>query len=819
MKSALSRYKGSAYPMRIFFILCLIVRLAAPLPAQTSTAIIDTVAGNGSAGDGSLSTSVALRQPGGVVVDTSGNIYLSETGAHRIRKITRAGVISTIAGTGTAGFSGEAGPALGAQFNSPYGLSTDLRGNLYVADLGNARVRRIASDGTVTTIAGGGTLSPGGATEGAKGVNVKLASPRNLAVDDAGVVYFSDFGGHRVFRLGINGILTTVAGTGTAGSAGDNSAAILAQVAFPAGLALDSQNALFLADSKNGAVRKIANGVISTLIQGSTPTGVAVDFTGGLWVADPGSQKLTHYPPGGISQSFPINAGDVARGTDFAFYSTDSANGNLWRVAMDGTSSAIVAGGGNPTQGDGGAATSASLNHPASVAVDSSGVFYIADRDNSRIRRVGTDGVISTLGVADLLQPTGISIDAAGTLWIADSGNGRVIGISSSGSVKALAAGTFTTPAAAVADSAGNVFVTDFGAGKIFKVASSGAVSTVRSSLSGPRGLALAPGEGSLIFSEESAARVSQLNLSSGTLTPLAPGAWNTPRGLTVTSSGQVFVADTGRQQVISVSLASPAGLTLVAGIGQAGFSGDGSPAADAQLNFPWGTAVTPQGDLLVADLSNNRIRRVKGAASTGSSGGTGSGGGGTAGSLTSLQVLNGASLTAGPIAPGMLLSIQGSGVPASGLPNVAVLINSILTPVISMSDTEIRVTAPISLHTALPSRVTVVYNGAIIAAVDVAAAGAAPGLFDPANNAANPAARGSTISLFGTGLGLGDLPVSVAVAGVAATVIKVDPAPGYPGLFRVDALVPTSVPTGQAGVTVAVGGVASQAGVQLGLN
>ena len=572
-----------------------------------------------------------------------------------------------------------------------------------------------------------------------------------------------------------------------------------------------------MADSKNGAIRKIANGVITTVLHLSTPTGVALDFTGGLWVADPGAQTLTRYPPGGTPQSFPINAGDVARGLDFAFYAADAADGTLWRIPMDGSSSAIVAGGGDPAQGGGGAATSASLNHPAAVAVDSSGVFYIADRDNNSIRRVGTDGMISTLSVTGLLQPSGISVDAAGNLWIADTGNGRVIRVNSSGQASTLAAGALTSPASAVADSSGNVYITDFGSGKILKVTASGTVSTVLANLSGPRGLALAPGEGSLVFGEESGARVSELNLASGTRTALASGAWNTPRGLAVSSSGQVFVADTGRQQVIEVSLAAPAGLTIQAGIGQAGFSGDGGTAVDARLNFPWGVALTPLGDLLIADLSNNRIRRVKDV-STGT-GSSGSGSGDSAGGLTALTVLNGASLAASAVAPGMLLSIEGAGIPASAMPNVVVLINSIVTPIISMSDTEIRVAAPITLDTALPSHLAVVYNGTIVATADVTAAASAPGLFDPANNAAHPAARGSTVTLFGTGLGLGDLPVSVSIGGVSAPLIALDPAPGYPGLFRVDTQIPTSLPAGTAGVTVTVGGVASQAGVQLGLN
>ena len=166
-----------------------------------------------------------------------------------------------------------------------------------------------------------------------------------------------------------------------------------------------------------------------------------------------------------------------------------------------------------------------------------------------------------------------------------------------------------------------------------------------------------------------------------------------------------------------------------------------------------------------------------------------------------------------------MLLSIRGSGIAGSGMPNTIVLINSIVTPIISMNDSEIRVIAPSNLHTALPARVTAVYNGAIVATADVAASASAPGLFDPANNATNPAPRGSTISLFGTGIGLGDLPVSVTLGGVTASVVLVNTATGYPGLFRIDAQVPTSIPAGSTAVVVAVGAATSQSGLQLTVN
>src|SRR5206468_9746190 len=133
--------------------------------------------------------------------DMNGNIFVADAAAHRVRRISPTGVITTIAGTGVRGFSGDGGRAIDASLNSPYGLAFDNRGNLYIADLGNARVRRIAIDGTVTTIAGGGEFPAGGDNEGSQATAVSFSAPRNLALDGDGNLYISDFTAHRVYRM------------------------------------------------------------------------------------------------------------------------------------------------------------------------------------------------------------------------------------------------------------------------------------------------------------------------------------------------------------------------------------------------------------------------------------------------------------------------------------------------------------------------------------------------------------------------------------------------------------------------------------------
>jgi sugar lactone lactonase YvrE len=197
-------------------------------------------------GDGGPATAAQISNIQGIAVDRWGNLYLSDTDNHRVRMISTSGVITTLAGTGAAGFSGDGGPATAAQLNLPYGLAADLAGYVYVADLGNDRVRRIGPDGVITTVAGNGNRGSSG--DGGAATSAQLLTPRNVAVDAAGNLYFSEFEGHRVRKVTPDGRISTVAGTGVAGFRGDGGSAVNAQLAFPAGLAGDRLGALYIAD-------------------------------------------------------------------------------------------------------------------------------------------------------------------------------------------------------------------------------------------------------------------------------------------------------------------------------------------------------------------------------------------------------------------------------------------------------------------------------------------------------------------------------------------------------------------------------------------
>ena len=772
--------------------------LALALNGQSPGYLISTVAGSGWIGDNGPATQAILRQPGGVGADGNGNIYVVETGGHRVRKMDRSGAITTLAGTGVAGFSGDGGPAAQAQLTSPYGVAADILGNVYIADLGNARVRRVGVDGNITTVAGGGTLDPGPANEGKPGGSMHLLAPRNLLADDQLNLYISDFAGHRLFKLSADGRLTTVAGTGAPGYMGDGGPAAAARLAFPAGLAMGFEGALYIADSANHAVRRISNGVITTFAAAGTPVGLALDVLATLYVADAETGTILRFPLSGALPPLNIPASDVARAPDLTLYFAERAAGIVQRIPLFG-SIALAAGGADPARGDGGAGTVALLHHPSGAAADAAGNLYIADRDNHRVRRVAIDGTITTIAPSVAWSlPSGVSVDAAGNTYVVDTGVKQVVRITPAGAAQLVAPHLLTAPVAAVADTMGNIYIADASAGVIRMVDAAGAVSTLVANLAGPHGLAL-DGSGHLLFTEQEAARVQRLDLVSGSLTQLAPGTWSIPRGVAVDAAGDVFVADTGRQEVLRVDSAGE--VTVVAGMPAAGFSGDGGAAASAQLNFPWDVAIGPGGVLYVSDLENNRIRLLTPQT--------------TAPPPAPISVLNGASLAPGSIAPGMLLVVRGTGIPAAHAVDTTILINSIPAPILAMDDTQIQLQAPATLVTPDDAQIVIVHQGSIAAMLNVATAAAAPALF-PTDPQAVKAAPGGLVTLYGTGLGLGDLAVTATIGGVDAEVVSLDPSPGYIGLFRIALSVPTGAAPGVAPVVVTVGGAASQAGIRL---
>src|ERR1035437_1034693 len=328
---------------------------------------ITTVAGSTHyAGDLGQATSALLHQPQYAIKDPAGNLYISDTYNHAIREVAPSGKITTIAGNGTCGYTGDQKPAVSATLCYPQALALDSNGNLYIADGGNYVVRRIDSGGQITTYAGTGTS--GDAYHGSQATAAQLRCPFGLAADGAGNLYVSDECSNRVHKVGADGTISLVAGTGTYGYLGDGGLATAAQLKSPGHLALDGSGNLYIADQNNYVVRKVAGGIITTVAGTPTCCGTAPDATHSF-IGTPGGIALDS--SGNLYISLPS-------------YS--------WIVKVAGSTVTVIAGNNRWTfAGDGGLALSASVNSPSGLWVDASGDVYVADTSNNCIRKLTLD--------------------------------------------------------------------------------------------------------------------------------------------------------------------------------------------------------------------------------------------------------------------------------------------------------------------------------------------------------------------------------------------------------------------------------------------
>lgn len=807
-------------------------------PGDSTAYRIDTVAGSDWVGDNGLATLAILKQAEGIAADSAGNLYVADAANHRVRKVSRTSVITTLAGTGVAGFSGDGGPSAAAQLNAPYGLASDGQGNIYIADLGNARIRRIGTDGMITTIAGGGSLAPGDANDGSPATMIKLSSPRNVALDGRGALFFSDFNGHRVYRIDLTaGAMTAVAGTGASGTGGGSGLATQAQLSYPTALGLDRNGSLYIADSQNHAIRKVTAGIISTFAHVTTPTGLIIDGFGTVYVADPAVGQILTFPVNGKPAVYSVAALDLGFGSDGYLYASQGQS--VIRVAYSGAST-IVAGGGSLASGDQGPATNALLQGPNGVAVDTVGNMYVADQGNHRIRKVAPDGTISTIAgtgeigdlgdgglaaQAQLSSPSSVTVDTFGNLYIADTGNHRIRKVNPVGVILPVSFPNLNTPVYAAADSGGNIFVADAGVssgnGAILKRTPAGAITQLANHLGSPGGFAL-DGNNNLYFTDTKAKRVRRLD-NSGVLTAIADGAWTAPTGVIVGANHDLFVADAGLAEILRVD--AEGNVTVVAGTGLSGFSGDGGDAAAAQVNGPAALAIDAQGTIYISDLGNNRVRRLTPAPAA------------IIAPLQSISALNTASQQPGPIAPGMLLDLTGTGLRTADQPNIQVLFQTdsslSASQVLSVNSKRIEVRVPSPLTSATGALIQIWNNSNLVAQISAAVSSAAPGLFADAtgqaiainedgtlNSAANPAARGSIVVLYGTGEGTNGQTVSVNIGGYSADVLYAGPVPGFPGLLQINARVPSGyIGTGALAVSFIAGDTPSQSGVVINLN
>ena len=602
---------------------------------MTTDGVLHVVAGNGLhafSGDGGPAQAAALASPMGVKVDAAGNLIIVDTENNRIRKVTPAGIITTIAGTGFSGASGDGGPAAGATLSRPVAVALDPAGNIYVADFNNNRVRMVTAAGVISTAAGTGT----GVSSGDNGpaAAAGLNAPLGVAADAGGNVYVSeDFGKVRKFRVG--GAISTFAGGGNSSS--DGIPAIQARLSVPAGLAFDKTGQLYITDSYNSLVRRVdLNGNIQT-------------------VAGNGQAAFSGDGAGAISASLSRPNG-VATGADGAVYIADLENDRIRKVAA-GTISTIA--GAGAFFGDGGASTAARLFEPVSLGFDPSGNLYILTNDR-RVRMVTPNGTISTaagngrsdpgttfgrgdggpaINASFQNQPTGIAFDSQGALYIATNLNIRKVvnGVISTFYSNVFSFATNLGPLKIAVDSTGNLYMTN--APEVVQITPNGSVTTVAGSLragfSGDGGpattaafglnlddIAIGP-DGSLFLADFSNNRVRKVspsgivntiagngsNVFSGDGGPATAAGLPAPTALAFDSKGNLFIA-TNDNRVRKV--APDGNISTYAGNGWFGSSGDGGSALGAELSGATALSVDASGNLYISEYSNNVVRFVQ---------------------------------------------------------------------------------------------------------------------------------------------------------------------------------------------------------------
>jgi uncharacterized protein (TIGR03437 family) len=665
--------------------------------------IIFTAAGNGTlgyTGDNSAAASAELHGPYGVAADSAGNLYIADSGNQRIRRVAN-GVISTAAGNGTLGYSGDNGPATAAQLNTPYGVAVDSAGNLYIADSGNNVIRKL-SNGVITTVAGNGTSGYTG--DNGPATSAQLNTPSWVAVDSAGNLYITDVGNNVVRKVSVsNGVITTVAGNGTYAFGGDNGPATGAAFYQPMGVAVDSAGNLYIADTGNQRIRKVSNGTITT----------------------------------------------VAGNGTYGF------------------------------SGDGASATSAELYQPMGVAVDSAGNLYIGDTVNNRIRKV-SNGVINTVAgngtggyggdggaatIAELNEPVGVALDSAGNLYTADFVNNRVRLLSSSSCTYSVGSTSLVAPAS----------------GAYFNL-------SIQTSAFCPWAVSALPG-------------------------------W-------ITVSGAF--AGSGSSTITLVVFPNNSGAALSATVLLAGIAVKVTQPAAATAPLPPIQAVVNAANYIGGPVSPGEIVTLFGP-------------------------------NIGPAIPAYATTDPATGKLATTIGGAQVLFNGVAAPMIYAGSTQISAVVPYEMALAASPGVWIKYAGQTSNAFQLTSAATAPGLFtqnasgsgpgailnqdNSVNGSKNPAAKGSIVQVYLTGEGQTSPPsvtgaittatlpppqvtpapllgIAVTVNGQPAPYVYAGEAPGLvAGMMQLNVQIPPNAPSGDLPITVSIGGNTSQNGVTVSVH
>jgi uncharacterized protein (TIGR03437 family) len=635
----------------------LMIVLGIPSLAMAQFYTISTIAGSGKlqfSGAGALATSVQLVEPEFVAADTAGNVFVSDAYYHQVFSIAANGTIKLVAGTGTAGFSGDGGQAASAQLNSPSGLAADSAGDLYIADTGNSRVRRVTPGGIITTIAGNGQTGLSG--DGGKATSAALGGAFGLALDTAGNLYISQGTQNVVRVMNAAGAINAFAGNGKVGFGGDGGQAANAMFFEPDGLAVDGAGNVYVADRYNNRIRRInPQGVIST-VAGSAKSGRSGD--GGQ------ATLATLYGPVG-----------VAVAPDGTLYIADTLNFLIRAVNLTSGIIRAAAGGGNSFLD--GPASAALLEDPYGLAVDNQGNVIVALFRGRQVRRLTPQGAISSIAgllpsasggdnvpatSATLLYPWGVALDPAGNVYIGDYLDNRIRKVTPAGTIGTFAgngifaispdgspATQFGSPRDVAFDKLGNLYATSGVGGVVERIAPNTNLTRVAGG---------GPG-----FAGASGSALSSMLLS--------------PFGITFDASGSFYFSDTDANRIWRVDTSGL--MTAFAGTGQPGYSGDGGAATEGMLYYPYQIASDASASIYVADLGNHSIRKILpgGAITTvagnGSAGATGDGGPATSAQLGSptgvaldasgnLYIADGARIRKVDASTGFISTVAGTG-------------------------------------------------------------------------------------------------------------------------------------------------------------
>ena len=664
---------------------------------------------------GEPATETEISLVDGITLDKKGNIYISRRDHNTIDRIDKNGMLTRFAGTGTAGYSGDGGPALEATLKIPAGLLADDKGNIYIADRENHVVRKVSPKGIITTIAGNGTAGFSG--DGGQAVKASFNFPSGLALDSKGNLYISDRSNNRIRVINSKGIISTYAGTGEEGYGGDSGPALKARIDRPFGLAIDNEDNLYIADRRNNRIRKVnPSGIITTaagdggfFYMGDNgpayrasiagPTGVAVDNKGNLYIADRNNNRIRVVNKQGMirtiagtGQQHYNGEAELARDTNLylPFGLTVDDKGRLlvidrshYRIRrvdpMKGNIETLAGNGRKKFAGDGGPATGANLNFPHGIAVDKKGNVIFSDKGHFRIRKISPEGIIQTIagngergnvgnGVPAMqaslfsvqslilnskeevyfVSPSGFInmiryidekgfirtfVETADKEYLASLGSDKSQGLSMKSKIAMV-----TQFSDIVFDKDDNIFAADRINHQIRKIDPQGNVTTIagtgesdfggdggpaaKATFRDPRTLAMDK-EGNLYVGDTANNRIRKID-TKGIVTTIAGNGDHKDSGdggpalkagirsmdaIAISPDGELYIVGFNTHRIRKIT--KDGNIVTVAGKGYQGYFGDGGPATKAMLKQPAAIAFDSKGNMFISDMGNNRIRKV----------------------------------------------------------------------------------------------------------------------------------------------------------------------------------------------------------------